>query len=175
MHPVAQIPRNAMEVFKILPAGTLCEVISNHLLMAPIPSTKHQEVLGNIFFKLKELVDKHNSGKVYLAPTDVYLNDENAVQPDLLFIRKNNLEIIKEDGIYGAPDLIVEILSGNRKHDKEVKLFLYRNSGVKEYIIVDPAINEVLHYELVDGDYILQGIYKNGKFISHLLNTEFTF
>jgi hypothetical protein len=49
MKDLSGIPRNAVEVFNLLPEGTLCEVIDNSLYMLPIPTTTHQRVLLDIF------------------------------------------------------------------------------------------------------------------------------
>lgn len=75
---------------------------------------------------------------MFVAPIDVYLDDrKNAFQPDLIFISNENQWIIKEEGIYGSPDLVLEVLSKDpkfRPHQKEKDL---RKSGVKEYWVVD--------------------------------------
>jgi len=71
-------------------------------------------------------------GTVRYAPYDVYLDDKNAFQPDILFVRKENMHLIEEDGLYGAPDLVIEILSpSNSKYDLKVKKEVYERYGVK--------------------------------------------
>ena len=50
MKNILEIPRTAMEVFSMLPEGTLCEVIDNAIYMSPAPTPNHQEVLAEIFF-----------------------------------------------------------------------------------------------------------------------------
>jgi len=97
----------------------------------------------------------------------VYLDNEaNAVQPDILFITKENLNIVKENGhVHGVPDLIIEILSpGNRSHDLVVKKNLYEKFGVHEYWIVDPLTGETSGYQLKEGSYTL--ITENSNIIS---------
>jgi Uma2 family endonuclease len=60
-----------------------------------------------------------------------------------------HLDYIKPDGVYGAPDMVIEILSAsNRLHDTQKKKSLYEKAGVKEYFIVDPANKEVSLYTL---------------------------
>jgi Uma2 family endonuclease len=64
-------------------------------------------------------------GKCVVAPIDVYLDDNTVVQPDVLFISKANLAIIKNDKIKGVPDLLIEVLSTNRTYDlKDKKSFM---------------------------------------------------
>src|SRR5215213_6493842 len=104
-------PRTMLEVFKSLPEGTLVQLIENNLIMSPSPKDRHQEVLEELTFHLTTHVRRKKMGKVRFAPYDVYLDQKNAFQPDLIFISNTNLYKIEEDGLHGAPDLVVEILS----------------------------------------------------------------
>ncbi len=105
---------------------------------------------------------------------NVYLSDKNVVQPDILFIATANLGIIQNGKIKGAPDLIIEILSTNRKYDIEDKKAVYEKFGVKEYFIVDPATKETFSY-YHDGAKYIQQETKNGKLKSKLLKKVFSF
>ncbi|NCD68167.1 Uma2 family endonuclease [Mucilaginibacter agri] len=154
MKDILDIPRTAMEVFELLPEGTACEVIDNTLYMSPSPTTNHQEILGNIFAEIHYHIKHRNLGKAFMAPCDVYLNNgQNVVQPDILFIKKDRGNIIQTKGVYGSPDLIIEILSTNKIHDQERKLELYRQNLVPEYVIIDPETKQVWHYILIGGKY----------------------
>jgi len=55
-------------------------------------------------------VKKHQIGKVYDAPYDVVLGENNVFFPDIMFVSNKNSKIITEKNITGAPDLIIEIL-----------------------------------------------------------------
>ncbi|MCH8318844.1 MAG: Uma2 family endonuclease [Bacteroidetes bacterium] len=79
--------------------------------MTPAPTTPHQERSGDIFSQIRYFLKENPIGKVFSAPTDVYFDEYNAYQPDIIYISKEKIEIIKEDGIHGAPDMIIEILS----------------------------------------------------------------
>lgn len=64
-------------------------------------------------------------------------------QPDTLFIAASRLDIITEDYIKGAPDLVVEVLfRSTASYDKVKKSKMYYAHGVKEYWIVDPDAKE---------------------------------
>ncbi len=109
--------------------------------MSPAPSPKHQEIIANLYGYLWDYLKKHAIGKVFFAPIDVILSENLAtpVQPDLLFIAKDRLGIVKEKFIDGAPDLIVEVLSpGNPTHDRQIKYQVYAQAGVREYWLIDP-------------------------------------
>jgi Uma2 family endonuclease len=161
MKDILDIPRTAMEVFDMLPEGTACEVIDNTLYMSPSPTITHQRLLGKIFRKISSFAEENNLEEAFFSPSDVYLNNgKNVVQPDIFFVKKKRESIIQTKGVYGAPDLIIEILSTNKIHDQERKLELYRQNLVPEYVIIDPETKEVWHYLLQDNMYIqkLSGI-----------------
>jgi Uma2 family endonuclease len=170
-----QPPKTAMEVFKILPEGTLCEVINGTLYMSPSPLKEHQRLsfkLSGIFFSYFE---KNPIGECFNAPFDVYLDEEsNAVQPDLIIVLNENSSIIKEH-IHGVPDILIEILSkGNESHDLVRKKELYETKGVKEYFIVDPNTKEVIHYIYQNNSFIPQPTVI-GELNSLVLKYRFTF
>lgn len=169
-----QPPRTAMEVFEMLPEGTLAEVINNTIYMAPAPSFEHQDFLGDLHTDINLFVRANKLGKCVVAPVDVYLGDRNALQPDIIFIAKENLAIIKEGKVKGSPDLIIEILSTNRNHDLEVKKKIYETFNVKEYFIIDPATKLVITYYHNDEKFVQQEA-KKGKIKSKLLKKTFSF
>lgn len=133
-------PRTLMEVFENLPEGTFAQLINNQIIMSPAPSNTHQKVLDKIYRELGNFVEKHRLGETRPAPFDVFLNRKNAYQPDIVFIANNHLPDLKESGFYGAPDLIIEILSpATEQNDRGIKKDVYQETGVKEYWIVDPS------------------------------------
>jgi Uma2 family endonuclease len=116
-----------------------CELINGELFMSPAPSLTHQVVSSNLNDILKAHAKKIG-GFVAYSPFDVYLDNKNVFQPDLLLVRKQNLAIITERGLQGAPDLAVEIISpSNAFKDRNQKRRLYQKFGVKEYWIIDPG------------------------------------
>jgi len=108
--------------------------------MSPAPRTKHQLALFELAMALNNFAQEQKAGQVLIAPIDVILPDlATPVQPDIMFIAQDRLEIVREQFIEGAPDLIVEVLSpGNARHDRYTKFRLYLEAGVKEYWIADP-------------------------------------
>ena len=171
----AQPPRTAMEVYELLPDSTRSEVIDNILYMPPTPSFEHQEVSGELLYGIITFIKKYSPGKCVVAPISVYLDEKNVVEPDLVYISNERLEIIQKGKIRGIPDILIELLSpGNRSHDLERKFNLYESFGVPEYFIVDPITKEVLHYILQDKKYMQQPATK-GKIDSSVLQASFSF
>jgi Uma2 family endonuclease len=134
-------PRFTYEDYKVLPEDKRYEIIEGELLVTPAPTARHQGILLELLVKLSTHVKTNGLGKVLPAPTDVILSHENVVQPDILFVGKQRLEIVNPaGGIHGAPDLVVEILSPSTAgRDQLVKRKLYGKYGVREYWVADPA------------------------------------
>ena len=99
-------------------------------------------------------------GRVFVAPADVVLSEYDVVQPDLLFVLKENDHIITAGNVQGAPDLVVEILSpSTARRDWNEKRDLYAKYGVKELWIADPDERVVWVMTLRDGEYEVVGKY----------------
>ncbi len=132
------------------------ELINGELLMAPSPFINHQRISRKLEVLLDKFVTENESGEVFDAPCDVYFDNENVVQPDILFVSKNNLHIIGEKNIQGDPDLVVEILSEQSVYrDMVRKKKLYAKFGVKEYWIVIPESKQIEIYILEGGTFQL--------------------
>jgi Uma2 family endonuclease len=172
---VKRPPRTAMEVFRLLPEGTLCEVIENQLFMEPSPNDFHQGVSIDLATEMNVFVRKNQLGILRIAPYDVFLDEKNAFQPDILFISNENLKNNTLNGFYGAPDLVIEILSpSNEKHDLKDKKKIYERNGVKEYWIINPESKNAKGFELANG--IFQEFSNaSGAINSKLLNYQFSF
>ena len=134
--------------------GKRYEIIEGDCFMSPAPRTRHQRIAGKLFTRLSVYLQYSRVGEAFIAPTDVVLSDINVVEPDILVILAQQLSIITEKNIQGAPDLVIEILSETtRKTDEIVKKKLYERYGVLEYWIVDPDLALVKIYRLTDGRY----------------------
>ena len=65
--------------------------------------------------------------------------------PDLTVI--GDRDKLDEDGCHGAPDWVIEVISpSTSKRDYGKKLFLYRDAGVREYWVIDPARRIIMVY-----------------------------
>lgn len=132
-----------------LPEGERAELIDGEMFMMAPPMTVHQRILVKLAVKIS-LYITNNKGKceVLPAPFGVYIKKDNRnyVEPDISVIcdRKK----LDEKGCQGAPDWVIEILSPSSiKMDCERKVKLYRETGVREYWIVDPEKETVAVYD----------------------------
>lgn len=136
--------------------GKRYQVIEGELFVSPAPRTTHQEIIVHLTVLLQSHVKARGLGKVFVAPTDVLLAPTTVVQPDILFIRRENMGIITELNIQGPPDLCVEVLSpGTVTVDRERKMAVYARYGVREYWIVDPLSQTVSVYVRKGDDFTL--------------------
>lgn len=175
METTIKPPRTMLEVYNCLPEGTPVQLINNQLIMSPAPKDRHQKLIGKLFVLIADFIDKNNLGETRVAPSDVFLNEENIYQPDIYFVSTEKLAGFQEDGFHGVPDLVIEILSpGSEKTDKIDKFANYEAGGVKEYWIVDPLDRSAIGYKNVAGNFEMIAD-KKGQFYSPLLNTEFIF
>jgi Uma2 family endonuclease len=119
--------------------GLQYELIAGEIIMVPPPTTLHQDILSYLIERLGPLVRSKKIGKILPSPVNVFATEHDVYQPDLLFVRTENLGIIHMDGIHGAPDFVIEILSpSNAYYDLRLKKSVYEQIGVREYWIVDP-------------------------------------
>lgn len=134
--------------------GKRYEIIGGELFVAPSPIKKHQKLA----MRLADLLYDQQlagHGEAYFAPVDVRLSPHDIVQPDLLFILRDRLDIYLPNGVVeGPPDIVVEILSpSTRGIDQIRKAALYARGGVREYWIADPDAPFLTVYSLRDGVY----------------------
>ena len=139
------------------------ELLNGELVLSPSPKEIHQYISSMLHLRIGTHVRTHNLGKVYYSPFDVVLSDTDVVQPDLLFISKERAEIITQDNVRGAPDLVVEILSPSTAAlDRTTKLELYAQHGVREYWIVDPDANTIMVLLRGENRFEVGGFYGKG-------------
>lgn len=160
--------------FRQLPETTTpTELIHGELIVSPTPVNKHQADVGEIYFFLKQLQkQKPEMGQAIVSPMDVWLDDD-CVQPDVFWVSKPESKCkLGDDGYwYGAPDLVVEVLSPSTAHkDRGVKFDLYEKYGVREYWLTDPDGQYIEVYRLNDGKFERLGAYGIGQsFVSMVL------
>lgn len=149
------------------------ELIGGELLMTPAPVPRHQKISRELGYELMKFA-KEKKGEIFYAPCDVYFDEENVVQPDLLFIAKERTGIIGEKNIQGAPDLVIEIISeSNAYRDLIQKKRLYAKYGVKEYWIVIPEEETIEVYILKDNVYTLHKTYNKEDVLESPYLTDF--
>lgn len=135
-HDYCQIPLGARDRYEIV-EGELRQ-------MTPAPSVLHQRISGRIEKALRQWVEDGDLGELLHSPIDVVLSEHNVVQPDILYVSRERLGIVREANIWGAPDLVVEILSpSTAEWDQGLKRRVYGRYGVREFWAVDPEAGSI--------------------------------
>ena len=130
-------------------------VCGEEVLMAPA-GTGHNCVGGNLYAMIHTYLRGKKCRVFY--ETMVVLDEKNRLIPDLMVVCDRSK--IQREAVYGAPDLVVEILSpSTRKRDLGVKKDAYERFGVKEYWIVNPKDKSIEAYHLADGRLRFDNVY----------------
>ena len=123
------------------------ELIDGRIHMMASPNVNHQSLAGEIYRKLGNYLEGKPC-RAFISPLDVVLykkekdQSQNVFQPDVFVICDPGK--IDEKRIYGAPDLVFEIISPSSETlDYFKKFWLYMEYGVKEYWIINPETRRV--------------------------------
>lgn len=134
--------------------GMRYEIIGGVLSMSPAPLKRHQRLLGRLFLTFNQAVEASGAGEVFFSPVDVRFSRYDQVQPDLIFIRAERAEIYPTNTVFGAPDIVVEVISpSNKSYDEVSKFNLFERHGVPEYWIIDPEKKTIRQFVLIGDRY----------------------
>lgn len=127
------------EFFRRAPENQKAELIEGILVMAPPPLDVHERLQLFLLRLLGEHVETYELGELRGSRTAVRLEDDQTYEPDLLFVARERAGILRETGVFGAPDLVIEILSASTaSYDRGPKLRTYDRAGVRELWLIDP-------------------------------------
>ena len=146
MLPSTERRRLTYDDFLLFPDdGQRHELIDGEHFVTPSPNLRHQELLGRLFLAIAtHLATRRHLGRAFLSPFDVVFTKFDVVEPDLLFVAGDQLDILTKQNVQGPPALVVEILSpGTRRKDEQLKRDLFERGGVREYWLVDPLDDSV--------------------------------
>ena len=145
--------------------GFRYEVLDRELHLTPPPTIGHQNAVTKLARRMGDFIERHQLGWLWVAPVGVQLPGQPVpVQPDVVFVRADRRDIIGEDYVEGAPDLVVEVLSpSNWLYDRREKLLAYQSAGVPEYWIVDYRARTVEVRVLEEGQYTLLEEFRSGQ------------
>jgi Uma2 family endonuclease len=114
------------------------ELVYGYVREAAAPSAAHQRVVGALYVRLSQHLQDTGAGEVWLSPLDVVLDAERdlVVQPDLSVVLAGHADRVT-DRIWGAPDLVVEVMSPRpRIGTIEERLAWFATYGVRECWLV---------------------------------------
>jgi Uma2 family endonuclease len=137
-----------------LPAKRLVELVDGCLEFPPLPTFTHQRILLLIFMLMESYSQSRPGSRAIAAAFKLKLNSRNYREPDVLFLKPENVHRGNND-FWTYADLVVEIVSpDDPDRDYIAKRTAYASINVPEYWIIDPAKNQVLQLILRDGAYV---------------------
>lgn len=127
------------EFLKRAPEERKAELIDGVIVEPMPPLTVHERLQRFLYTLLTLYTEELESGEVFGSRTPVVLSDYYAPEPDILFVATERQDLIRREGIFGAPDLVIEILSaGTAQNDRGPKFLAYERAGVRELWLIDP-------------------------------------
>src|SRR5918912_841510 len=131
--------------------GNRYELFEGEVFVSRAPGLSHQIILANLLTLLRAYLETNPIGQAIPTPGVIFSESDGAI-PDLVFISNESMrELVYEERINGAPELVVEILSPgkeNARRDRVVKRQVYGKYGVQEYWLVDPEARALEIYRL---------------------------
>ncbi len=160
--------------------GTWAEWVDGEVIMLSPASYQHQDLRDFLAFVLRGYVETHNLGLVCTAPFQMKLEAvRSGREPDLLFVSRERLNILRATYLDGPADLAVEIISPESiARDRGEKFVEYEKAGVGEYWLLDPERRRAEFYQLgVDNNYQIalpdaEGIYHSKVVADFWLRVE---
>ncbi len=120
-------------------AETQAELIDGVMIVHSPASTKHEQLFGFLFALVRAYIENRDLGYVFGSRTAVELAPHQVYEPDIFIVLQEHRAIIQAQGIDGAPDFVIEILSSSTAaNDRGPKLRGYERAGVREYWLIDP-------------------------------------
>ncbi len=127
------------------------------VMMSPRPVVNHNRIASNIYRILSDYLEGKKC-EPFSDGIDLYLSKKDRFIPDGMIVCDPNK--IKSRGVFGAPDLVVEVLSpSTAKNDRGYKKDVYAKYGVKDYWTAVPETKSIEQYLLTDGQLLLNEIY----------------
>jgi Uma2 family endonuclease len=120
------------------------ELIEGEIVVTPSPSLMHQIVVHRLDVLHDRAIVESGLGLVIGAPFDVYLDEQNVPQPDLMVVLWDRERVLGSARLESAPSLAIEIIApSSATKDRVTKRNLYARYGVPEYWLVDPDATTV--------------------------------
>lgn len=144
-----------------LDTNRLVEFSDGFIEVLPMATTSHQLILLLLYRLLESFVSTRNLGTVAVSALPVRLWPGKIREPDVLFMRAEHAHRIGEQFWEGA-DLVMEVVSEDRRHDLEIKRLEYARAGIPEYWMVDPKLGRITVLVLAGDSHAVHGEFARG-------------
>jgi len=157
------------EEYLALSGNRLVEFTDGFVEVLPMPTMIHQLIVAYFYNALSAFVRSNSLGTVLFAPFRIRIHTGRFREPDVMFMMAAHASRMGNEFWEGA-DLVVEVVSDDdRRRDLETKRFEYGQTGIPEYWIIDPKLNEVTVLKLSGDHYEVHGVFGPGQKASSVL------
>jgi Uma2 family endonuclease len=124
---------------ELVDEDTRAELLDGVMIAHSAPSPRHDDLAGFLRGLMRMYAEQRHLGKVLGPHSVVRLTTGRLLAPDVYFFQQRRIPTpLPARHFNGAPDLVVEVLSGaNRRAGLNDKRRAYRQAGVQELWVVD--------------------------------------
>jgi len=171
--PLPQGSISYEEFLEWVDEDTHAEWVDGEIHMTSPASYKHQNIKGFLESVFREFVEAFDLGEVLSAGFQMKLPGKSGSgrEPDIIFISKPRLNLLRKTFLDGPADLAIEVVSPESiERDRITKLMEYAAGGVLEYWLLDPNLQEAIFYGLdPQGQYQAKPLDSAGKYYSQVI------
>ncbi len=161
------------EYERLTDEDTKADLFDGTLIIHSPASTRHETLFGFLFSLMNMYVEHKRLGKVLGSRETIHLAYCRIFEPDILFVRKEKLELLKDKELEGAPDMVVEILSPwTRDYELREKRQVYHDAGIDEIWFIDDEGREIVVDRREGKKYLTEKI-TSGKVVSKAMRGFF--
>lgn len=150
--PIVSSSKMTYEEFLREYDGQYAEYVDGEVISDMSVTQRHDDLTLFLQALLRFFVEAKKLGKIHGEPYQIRMTMDDKTkgrEPDIFFVKTENLGRIGEQFFDGAPDLIIEVISPESvMRDTQEKFEEYETAGVKEYWIVDPTRRTANFYNL---------------------------
>ena len=142
------------ERFLDMAEGRFVELEQGVIVEMPNVDLDHVLCCGWISQVIGIYAEKRKAGLLLNSRIMVKTDDFGGRMPDLLFVKQERMRIVQQRSVYGAPDLVIKIISPNDRpsHLRELKAE-YFGLGVPELVFINLRKKEIRLMRLNPGGY----------------------
>ncbi len=124
---------------------TKADLFDGTLIIHSPASIRHEDIFGFLFFLMRGYTEHKQLGKVLGSRATMHLAHCRKFEPDILFVRQERLQLLKDKELEGAADMVVEIISSwTRDYDLREKRQVYHDAGIDEIWFIDAEEREIV-------------------------------
>lgn len=143
------------EYFLCMAEGQFLELVQGVIVEKPMIQLDHELCTSWLYQVIGPYVQEMGLGEVLSSRIMVKTGDFGGRMPDLLFVKQERLAIMQQKAVYGAPDLIIEIVSPTDRPSRLRELEAdYFRLGVSELVFIHLRTQEIHLLHQTDAGYI---------------------